>query len=487
MSSWVVDNPEKGKIFFINRDECELYYINYEFLELWDYGDKVYIRFLVFDWINNPTYINYVAIVNGRREQDFYPALRFFIQLFSKRAPKPKLPGGNLLVGEQIKGYQFPNKLELDVISVGVIDSLDVFGSYRPGLGLSIIDLMVSIDANEKTLMRATNRLIDRGILENVSSMNWGSRYVIADYDKADKYLQKHRRDYSFQDNRKGKESISRRKVIYTLIGFDDETTLGQDGVSYKLIYKVVDSDLMGTAEESTATTHGIVGISGTRTLQSIWKISPDNYKKVLFEIMRRKLESEIRAGRYDIENISLNSKNAPKEPPYKPDMISIELNKPVEIEIEAFRIVNTISMKWDAFICHASEDKEAFVRPLAEALQEESLEIWYDEFTLLVGDNLRRKIDDGLARSRFGVVILSPSFFEKEWPQKELDGLFQKEVKGGKVILPVWHNVNVEDVRRYSVILADRVGVSSSKGLEHVVEELLKAMQYDQSRKILK
>jgi hypothetical protein len=47
-----------------------------------------------------------------------------------------------------------------------------------------------------------------------------------------------------------------------------------------------------------------------------------------------------------------------------------------------------------------------------------------FDEFTLSVGDRLRRSIDRGLANCRYGIVILSPMFFGKEWPQRELDGL---------------------------------------------------------------
>src|ERR1051325_3140270 len=75
----------------------------------------------------------------------------------------------------------------------------------------------------------------------------------------------------------------------------------------------------------------------------------------------------------------------------------------------------------YDAFICHASEDKDDLVRPLAEGLMKLGHKIWYDEFQLRVGDSLRRSIDKGLARSRFGIVVLSPSFFAKNWPQYEL------------------------------------------------------------------
>jgi len=78
-------------------------------------------------------------------------------------------------------------------------------------------------------------------------------------------------------------------------------------------------------------------------------------------------------------------------------------------------------------FICHASEDKEEVARPLAQELRSRDFRVWIDEAEILIGDSLRRKIDEGLASSRFGIVILSPSFFAKEWPQLELDGLAQR------------------------------------------------------------
>lgn len=77
----------------------------------------------------------------------------------------------------------------------------------------------------------------------------------------------------------------------------------------------------------------------------------------------------------------------------------------------------------WDVFISHASEDKEAVVRPMAAALVQAGLRVWYDEFTLTLGDGLRESIDRGLAQSRYGIVVLSPSFFGKRWPQQELSG----------------------------------------------------------------
>ncbi len=133
---------------------------------------------------------------------------------------------------------------------------------------------------------------------------------------------------------------------------------------------------------------------------------------------------------------------------------------------------------EWDVFISYASENKDAIARPLAEALRDKGLRVWYDEFSLTVGDSLRKSIDQGLARSRFGVVILSKHFFEKRWPEQELNGLATREVGGKKVILPVWNGVGFEEVRQYSPTLADRLAVLTENGLENVVAELLKAMK---------
>ena len=128
----------------------------------------------------------------------------------------------------------------------------------------------------------------------------------------------------------------------------------------------------------------------------------------------------------------------------------------------------------WDVFISHASEDKELFVMPLAKALTASGIRVWLDDFVLKLGDSLRRSIERGLRSSRYGVVVLSPRFFEREWPQKELDGMAALEVDGRKVILPIWHEVGVAEVRAYSSILADRLAVRSDRGLDAVVKGIL-------------
>lgn len=131
-------------------------------------------------------------------------------------------------------------------------------------------------------------------------------------------------------------------------------------------------------------------------------------------------------------------------------------------------------SYPWDVFISHAFEDKEPFVRELAQRLMAEGARVWYDELSLKIGDSLRRSIDHGLSKSRFGIVVLSPRFFEKEWPQKELDGLTTREGGGQKVILPVWLDVERKEVRNYSPTLADRIAAKASDGMDKVVADLM-------------
>jgi hypothetical protein len=131
----------------------------------------------------------------------------------------------------------------------------------------------------------------------------------------------------------------------------------------------------------------------------------------------------------------------------------------------------------WDIFISHAGEDKESVARPLFEHLRSLGVKVWYDEFTLVLGDSLRQSIDNGLANSKFGVVILSPNFFSKNWPQNELDGLFSRETSRKKIILPVWHNIDRDTILQYSPMLADRYAANTNKGLDSVIKEIMKVV----------
>jgi len=135
---------------------------------------------------------------------------------------------------------------------------------------------------------------------------------------------------------------------------------------------------------------------------------------------------------------------------------------------------------EYDFFVSHATEDKESFVRPLAEKLNELGIKIWHDEFQLKIGDSLRRSIDNGLKNSKYGIVVLSNSFFSKNWTQYELDGLVTKEMNGVKVILPIWHKVSKDEVISYSSTLADKVALNTSLLSINEITDELKNLIYE-------
>jgi hypothetical protein len=135
-------------------------------------------------------------------------------------------------------------------------------------------------------------------------------------------------------------------------------------------------------------------------------------------------------------------------------------------------------AIRFDVFISHASEDKDDFVRNLAAELTRLGLRVWYDEWTLQIGDSLRQKIDEGLATSEYGVVVLSRSFFAKNWPRAELDGLFAREMQGRKVILPIWHNVTQQDVLQFSPMLAGKLAAPTDEGVVVVAQKIFAAIR---------
>jgi hypothetical protein len=143
-----------------------------------------------------------------------------------------------------------------------------------------------------------------------------------------------------------------------------------------------------------------------------------------------------------------------------------------LETIAENFAVVGSATdlAEYDVFVSHASEDKEAFVRQFVDELQAQGLKVWYDEFALGIGSSLRRSIDDGIKRSRFGVVVLSKAFFSRSWPAYELDGLVTREIGGQQMLLPVWHGVSHDEVANYSPSLANKVARRTS---DHTIREI--------------
>lgn len=140
----------------------------------------------------------------------------------------------------------------------------------------------------------------------------------------------------------------------------------------------------------------------------------------------------------------------------HEPSLSGIRHERPAESTRESVQT-------WDVFVSHAHEDKEAIAEPLAEALRARGLEVWLDKTELRIGDSLRRKIDQGLAKSTFGVVILSKPFFAKGWAQYELDGIVGRSVNGEQRLLPIWHEISRDEIVEQAPSLADKIARSTA------------------------
>jgi hypothetical protein len=189
-----------------------------------------------------------------------------------------------------------------------------------------------------------------------------------------------------------------------------------------------------------------------------------EEWNRQLAETVRARLEQRLSKLERD-RGLSLGYPAAPEKP------------KPIASPTRVQRVCAI--QEYDLFLCHASEDKDSIARPLYAALTAAGISVWFDEAVLELGDSLRRKIDEGLAKSRYGVVVLSPRFLNKHWPQRELDGLVARETASGeKAILPIWHELDRSTLLRYSPALADRVAGRSEEGIPSLVEKILRVLK---------
>ncbi len=151
------------------------------------------------------------------------------------------------------------------------------------------------------------------------------------------------------------------------------------------------------------------------------------------------------------------------KLPGMLPEIRDVPLSSVPSLVHEPAPQIEASAESYDVFISHASDDKETIVRSLVAELVNQGLKVWYDEFALRIGDSLRQKIDKGLARSRVGLVVLSPSFIAKGWTNYELEGIVSRTVSGERLLLPIWHEITKQQVIDFSPSLADKVARSTA------------------------
>lgn len=170
--------------------------------------------------------------------------------------------------------------------------------------------------------------------------------------------------------------------------------------------------------------------------------------------------------------------------------VINKSLNAELKVQENILSQLNNVSITFphtqpkqdgkesDLFISHASEDKVDFVKALADELIKQGVSVWYDEYALRIGDSLRKSIDKGLSQSRFGLIVLSKNFFDKNWTQYELNGLVAKEMEGEKVILPIWHNITKDEILKLSPSLVDKVALNTAiLSVQEIAEKVADAV----------
>ena len=104
---------------------------------------------------------------------------------------------------------------------------------------------------------------------------------------------------------------------------------------------------------------------------------------------------------------------------------------------------------EYDVFVSHANDNKQSFVDSLNAGLRRLGINVWYDSSILDWGDDWKAQIKDGLEKSRFGIVVLSPQFIGREWTTKELTELLNRQnERQEKVVLPLLYNLTVDDMK---------------------------------------
>jgi hypothetical protein len=117
-----------------------------------------------------------------------------------------------------------------------------------------------------------------------------------------------------------------------------------------------------------------------------------------------------------------------------------------------------------DVFISHASEDKSGFVQPLADEMTKRGISKWYDkeQAVSMWGRSLREELDSGIRLSRFSLVVFSKNYFRKYWTKRELDGILLKEQIDNGQILPIWYEIDADDMYQFSPMLAGMMAFST-------------------------
>jgi hypothetical protein len=116
-----------------------------------------------------------------------------------------------------------------------------------------------------------------------------------------------------------------------------------------------------------------------------------------------------------------------------------------------------------DVFLCHAWDDRKGAAKELHDLLESRGVTVWFSEKDVLLGSPLLREIDKGLAKSRVGIVLVTPALLSRLAGEgiadKELSALLARDL-----LVPIVHNTTYEDLRDVSPLLGSRSGLNTAE-----------------------
>jgi hypothetical protein len=123
----------------------------------------------------------------------------------------------------------------------------------------------------------------------------------------------------------------------------------------------------------------------------------------------------------------------------------------------------STIPGLRDIFLCHAWDDRKGSAKELHDLLEENGVSVWFSEKDVLLGSSLLREIDKGLANSKVGLVLVTPSFIDRVKnegiAEKELSALLARDL-----LVPIVHNTTFDRLREVSPLLGSRSGLDTNE-----------------------
>jgi hypothetical protein len=122
-----------------------------------------------------------------------------------------------------------------------------------------------------------------------------------------------------------------------------------------------------------------------------------------------------------------------------------------------------------DLFLCHAWDDRRGVATELNDLLDAEGVSVWFSEKDILLGQPFMREIDRGLAKSRAGLVLITPAFLKRVdnrgVSDKELSELLSRDQ-----LIPVVHGTTYDEVRKVSPLLGSRNGLDTAEDFMEVI-----------------